>query len=155
LYFGKEYLKQCRYPNAFQLLTIDSSRFFLKTSLKRIPEQIQKFVTGHISQIELFEFGGPGGQIANRWTDLPNFNPDLIYTDGSDPKQITTKINRYKSESFSLLISADILHRGYLLCSGTQIIVHGRGANAEFLSLNLKRNWHYFRTISTIDIFSN
>ena len=44
LHFGKEYLKQCRHPNAFQLLTIDASRFFLKTSLKRIPEQIQKFV---------------------------------------------------------------------------------------------------------------
>jgi hypothetical protein len=145
LQFGQEYLRKCTHPNPFQLLTIDGSSYFLETSLKRIPEEIQKFVTGHNSQVELFEFGGSGGQIANRWTDLPNFSPDLIYIDGPDPEQITTKINGYKSENFSLPMSADILQREYFFWNGTQIIMDGRGANAEFLRLNLKRDWHYFK----------
>jgi hypothetical protein len=91
LQFGQDYLKKCTHPNAFELLTIDASPYFLKTSIERIPEEIQKFVIPHSSKVELFEFGGAGGQIANRWIDLPNFSPDLIYIDGPDPEQITTE----------------------------------------------------------------
>jgi hypothetical protein len=145
LQFGQDYLRECRHPNAFQLLTIDASPYFLKTSLERIPEEVQKFITPHSSQIELFEFGGPGGQIVNRWEDLPNFTPDLIYIDGPDPEQITTKINGYKSENFSLPMSADVLQREFFLWHGTQLIMDGRGANAEFLRINFKRDWHYFK----------
>jgi hypothetical protein len=145
LQFGQEYLKKCIHPNAFQLLTVDASPYFLETSIKRIPEEVQKFVTAHSSEVELFEFGGAGGQIANRWTDLPNFSPDLIYIDGPDPEQIPTKIKGYKYNNFSLPMSADVLQREFFLWNGTQIIMDGRGANAEFLRRNLKRDWHYFK----------
>jgi hypothetical protein len=145
LQFGQEYLKKCTHPNAFQLLTVDASPYFLETSIKRIPEEIQKFVTPHSSEVELFEFGGAGGQIANRWTDLPNFSPDLIYIDGPDPEQIPTEIKGYKYNNFSLPMSADVLQREFFLWNGTQIIMDGRGANAEFLRRNLKRDWHYLK----------
>ena len=145
LQFGQDYLKKCTHPNAFELLTIDASPYFLKTSIQRIPEEIQKFVIAHSSQVELFEFGGAGGQIANRWIDLPNFSPDLIYIDGPDPEQIPTKIKGYEYNNFSLPMSADILQREFFLWNGTQIIMDGRGANAEFLRKNLKRDWHYFK----------
>ena len=145
LQFGQDYLKKCTHPNAFELLTIDASPYFLKTSIERIPEEIQKFVIPHSSKVELFEFGGAGGQIANRWIDLPNFSPDLIYIDGPDPEQIPTEIKGYKYNHFSLPMSADILQREFFLWNGTQIIMDGRGANAEFLQKNLKRNWHYFK----------
>jgi hypothetical protein len=145
LQFGQEYLKKCTHPNAFQLLTVDASPYFLETSIKRIPEEIQKFVTAQSSEVELFEFGGAGGQIANRWTDLPNFSPDLIYIDGPDPEQIPTEIKGYKYNNFSLPMSADVLQREFFLWNGTQIIMDGRGANAEFLRTNLKRDWHYLK----------
>jgi hypothetical protein len=145
LQFGQEYLKKCTHPNAFQLLTLDASPYFLETSIKRIPEEIQKFVTSHSSEVELFEFGGAGGQIANRWTDLPNFSPDLIYIDGPDPEQIPTEIKGYKYNNFSLPMAADVLQREFFLWNGTQIIMDGRGANAEFLRRNLKRDWHYLK----------
>jgi len=145
LQFGQEYLKKCIHPNAFQLLTVDASPYFLETSIKRIPEEVQKFVTAHSSEVELFEFGGAGGQIANRWTDLPNFSPDLIYIDGPDPEQIPTEIKGYKYNNFSLPMSADVLQREFFLWNGTQIIMDGRGANAEFLRRNLKRDWHYLK----------
>lgn len=145
LQFGQEYLKKCTHPNAFQLLTVDASPYFLETSIKRIPEEIQKFVIAHSSEVELFEFGGAGGQIANRWTDLPNFSPDLIYIDGPDPEQIPTEIKGYKYNNFSLPMSADVLQREFFLWNGTQIIMDGRGANAEFLRRNLKRDWHYLK----------
>jgi hypothetical protein len=145
LQFGQDYLKKCTHPNPFELLTIDASEFFLQKSLNRIPQELQKFVKGHNSDVELFEFNGAGGQIANRWTDLPNFTPDLIYIDGPDPEQIPTKINGYRSKDFSLPMSADILQREFFLWNGTQIIMDGRGANAEFLLKNLKRDWHYLK----------
>jgi hypothetical protein len=145
LHFGQEYLKKCTHPNSFQLLTVDASPYFLETSIKRIPEEIQKFVTAHSSQVELFEFGGAGGQIVNRWIDLPNFSPDLIYIDGPDPEQIPTEIKGYKYNNFSLPMSADLLQREFFLWNGTQIIMDGRGANAEFLRRNLKRDWNYFK----------
>jgi hypothetical protein len=145
LQFGQEYLKKCTHPNAFQLLTVDASPYFLETSIKRIPEEIQKFVIAHSSEVELFEFGGAGGQIANRWTDLPNFSPDLIYIDGPDPEQIPTEIKGYKYNNFSLPMSADVLQREFFLWNGIQIIMDGRGANAEFLRRNLKRDWHYLK----------
>jgi hypothetical protein len=145
LHFGQEYLKKCTHPNAFQLLTVDASPYFLETSIKRIPEEIQKFVIAHNSEVELFEFGGAGSQIANRWTDLPNFSPDLIYIDGPDPEQIPTEIKGYKYNNFSLPMSADVLQREFFLWNGTQIIMDGRGANAEFLRRNLKRDWHYLK----------
>jgi hypothetical protein len=143
LEFGEEYLDKCVHPNAFQLLTVDGSEYFLNKSINRIPEKIQRFVKGHFSEVELFEFNGAGSQIANRWTNLPNFTPDLIYIDGPDPEQIKTKISGYQSQNFSLPMSADILQREFFLWNGTQIIMDGRGANAEFLRLNLKRDWHY------------
>jgi hypothetical protein len=145
LEFGKEYLDKCIHPNAFQLLTVDGSEYFLNKSIKRIPEKIQRFVKGHYSEVELFEFNGAGGQIVNRWTDLPNFTPDLIYIDGPDPEQIHTKIKGYESKDFSLPMSADILQREFFLWNGTQIIMDGRGANAEFLRLHLKREWQYMK----------
>jgi hypothetical protein len=36
LQFGQEYLKKCTHPNAFQLLTVDASPYFLETSIKRM-----------------------------------------------------------------------------------------------------------------------
>jgi hypothetical protein len=145
LEFGKEYLDKCIHPNAFQLLTVDGSEYFLNKSIKRIPEKIQRLVKGHFSEVELFEFNGAGGQIVNRWNDLPNFTPDLIYIDGPDPEQIHTKIKGYESKDFSLPMSADILQREFFLWNGTQIIMDGRGANAEFLRLHLKREWQYMK----------
>ena len=56
LQFGQQYLKKCTHPNPFQLLTIDGSSYFLETSIKRIPKEIQKFVIGHNSQVELFVY---------------------------------------------------------------------------------------------------
>jgi hypothetical protein len=145
LQFGQDYLKKCTHPNPFELMTIDASQYFLEKSVNRIPKELQKFVQAHKSDVELFEFNGAGGQIVNRWTDLPNFSPDLIYIDGPDPEQIPTKINGYRSEDFSLPMSADVLSREFFLWNGTQIIMDGRGANAEFLRKNLKRDWHYLK----------
>jgi hypothetical protein len=69
----------------------------------------------------------------------------LIYIDGPDPEQIPTEIKGYKYNNFSLPMSADILQREFFLWNGTEIIMDGRGANAEFLRKNLKRDWHYFK----------
>jgi hypothetical protein len=41
-------------------------------------------------------------------------------------------------------MSADILQREYFFWNGTQIIMDGRGANAEFLQKNLKRELALF-----------
>jgi hypothetical protein len=141
--FGKSYLEKCVHPNPFKILTVDASRYFLEKTLNRIPPNLKKFVMPHYSEVELFEFGGPGGQIANRWKDLPNFTPDLIYIDGPDTEQFEATLNGYVPGTLSLPMSADILSREFFYWSGTNIILDGRGANAEFLRLNLRRNWQY------------
>jgi hypothetical protein len=143
LAFGDRYLNDCVHPNPFKILTVDASDKFLELSIERIPEELRYLIYPHVSEVELFEFGGPGGQIANRFTDLPNFTPDLIYIDGPDPEQVKNSLYGMKLNSFSLPMSADILSREFFLWSETLMILDGRGANAEFLRRNLKRRWQY------------
>jgi hypothetical protein len=141
--FGSKYLETCVHPNPFKILTVDASSHFLEYSVKRIPMELRYLLVPHVSETELFEFGGPGGQIANRWINLPNFTPDLIYIDGPDPEQFINTLHGLKHDSFSLPMSADILSREFYFWSETLLILDGRGANAEFLRRNLKRNWQY------------
>jgi hypothetical protein len=140
--FGNDYLEECVHPNPFRLLTIDFSEEFQALALKRIPKELQYLIVPHVSDAELFELGS-GGPLVTRWKNLPNFTPDLIYIDGPDPEQIKGNLYGYKSQPLSVAMSADILAREFFLWSGTQIILDGRGANAELLRIYLKRNWHY------------
>jgi hypothetical protein len=134
---------KCNHPNPFKLLTIDASQYFLNISLNRIPDEILTIVEGVASEVEFIEFGGAGGQISNRWVDFPDFIPDLIYIDGPDPEQIKGSIQGFKHGSFGLPMSCDVLSREFFYWTGTTIVLDGRGANAEFLKRNLKRNWSY------------
>jgi hypothetical protein len=124
---------------------VDASSQFLDFSLQRIPIELRYLIYPHKSEVEFFEFGGAGGQIVNRWTNLPNFTPDIIYIDGPDPEQIKNSLFGLQANSFSLPMSADILAREFFLWSETLIVLDGRGANAEFLRHNLKRKWQYLK----------
>jgi hypothetical protein len=145
LAFGDKYLEYCVHPNPFTILTVDASSQFLDFSLQRIPIELRYLIYPHKSEVEFFEFGGAGGQIVNRWTNLPNFTPDIIYIDGPDPEQIKNSLFGLQANSFSLPMSADILAREFFLWSETLIVLDGRGANAEFLRHNLKRKWQYLK----------
>lgn len=141
--YSENFNQKCRHPNPFQMLTIDASKFFLDISLRRIPLEASQLVRGVSSEVEIIEFGGPGGQLANRWLNFPEFTPDLIYVDGPDPEQFNGGITGFQPGTFGLPMSCDLISREFFFWSGTKIIFDGRGANAEFLRKNFRRNWTY------------
>ncbi len=137
-----------RHPNLYQLMTVDCEGRFLKLAIERIPKDL----TVKILQVETKAYMSVvNSQICTLYQDLPAFTADFIYLDGPDcgPDQVLGDVDGYSisygnaSKAYGLPMSADLIRLEPHLWPGTSIVTDGRGANAEFLKNNFRRNWKY------------
>lgn len=131
-------IKKLRFSNPFELHVVDSQKKFIKISKNRIKNY----------NIKLKFYTSPSvacnwnGIICNEYKILPNINPDFIYLDGPDHKDIKGSVNNIcPSNNDFMPLNCDLLKIEYYLTPGTIILIDGRSANANFLKLNFKRNW--------------
>lgn len=136
-------IKNLRRANPFELHVVDCKKKYINISKERIKkfkeEKLKiKFIYSKCC-VTLYN-----NQIANEYLKLPLINPDFIYLDGPDQKDITGNINgiNLKHNDF-MPMNSDILKMEPFLLPGTIIVTDGRGANSQFLLNNFKRNWVY------------
>ena len=70
-------------------------------------------------------------------------NPDFIYLDGPDQFKIKDVNNISTRHRDMMPMVCDILKFENFYKPGTILLCDGRGANAQFLKNNFKRNWQY------------
>jgi hypothetical protein len=135
-----------RHPNPFQILSIDSSDYYQKVALDRIPADLKKFIKPIRSDSRVTTFAG---QICHIFDYIPEFTADFVYLDGPDSDQVLGEFNGFHFNwgsdgyAYGLPMSADLLHLEPFFWPGCVIVVDGRGANARFLKNNFRRNWSY------------
>lgn len=89
------------------------------------------------------------GQACHVFDFTPPFTADFVYLDGPDCNQVKGNIHGFSvnfgsvDHPYGLPMSADILIWEPYLWTGTTLVTDGRGANAQFLRRNLKRDWAY------------
>jgi hypothetical protein len=144
----QQYVKEnIRHPNPFSLMTVDCSREFQTLALERVSEALSEVtILPVISEARMSILGS---QICHLYDLIPPFTADFIYLDGPDCDQVTGDVHgfsvRFGSEnrSYGLPMAADLLLQEPFLWPGTLLVIDGRGANANFLKNNFKRNWLY------------
>jgi len=132
--------------SAFVLKSVDASEYFASVALKRLNEEQREIVDMVVTtpRMSLFE-----GRICHVFDLFPNFTADLIYLDGPDCDQVIGEIAGISVNmggslgGYNLPMAADILRIEFFLEPGCQIVVDGRGANAEFLRASFRREWEY------------
>lgn len=130
----------------FCLSSVDSSSRFADLALSRLSRSQREIVSMNIEtpRMCLWE-----GRICHTFDNFPNFAADLIYLDGPDCNQVIGDVAGISVNTvdavggYNLPMSADLLRLEYFLQPGCQIVIDGRGANAEFLRTNFKREWNY------------
>ncbi len=130
-----------RIEEPFTIHSLEESSSYMQITQTRLGA-LEKYVKLAHSKVFLTEFRG---NYVTFYEEVPNILPDLIYLDG--PSQYAAKniINGFSINTpFRMPMSADILRLEFFLEPGTLIIVDGRGANANLLKRELKRNWKYF-----------
>jgi hypothetical protein len=136
-----------RHPSLFSLMTIDSSKKYQTIALKRlgrIPEKIK--VLPVISKSKMCIVND---QICHTFSNLPPFTADFVYLDGPDCDQVAGTLNGFSvrfgdsRKVYGLPMSGDLILLEPYFWTGTVIVTDGRGANANFLRNNFKRNWSY------------
>jgi hypothetical protein len=144
--FGLTYAKRVHAPKRFGIESIDASRRYSKLASKRMPENLKSLVYFRTSRVKVIKRNAvPVLEFAAK----PLITPDLIYLDGPDPDQARNFFRksfrgaRTRNPKSQVPISSDILELEFYLQPGTIIVIDGRGANSEYLKLNLKRKWHY------------
>ncbi len=144
----KNKIKNLRRNNPHEIFVLENEKKFLDISKKRLIKYKKKiknynFAKIHwkFSDVEMINFNN---RIATQYKILPLCNPDFIYLDGPDQFNIKNSINKFNIAHKDLMpMSSDILKIEFFLVPGTIILIDGRGANANFLKLNFKRNWLY------------
>jgi len=136
-----------RHPNPFSLMTVDCSSDFQNLALERVSKDLAKVtILPLISEARMSILSG---QACHLFDVIPPFTADFIYLDGPDCDQVSVDVHgfsvRYGSEdhSYGLPMAADLLLLEPFLWPGTLLVIDGRGANANFLKCNFKRNWLY------------
>ncbi len=131
-------IKKLRFSNPFELHVVDSQKKFIKISKNRIKNNIIRVKFYNSKNVACIW----NGIICNEYKKLPNINPDFIYLDGPDHKDIKGSINNISpSQNDFMPLNCDLLKIEYYLTPGTIILIDGRSANANFLKMNFKRNW--------------
>jgi hypothetical protein len=146
LKFGTRYLANVRHPNPFRLLTVDASEDFQNLALNRIPPHIRDLIDPIVTPARLSTHNG---QICSFFVNVPAFTADFVYLDGPDCDQVEGNIDGFSpnfgsdSHRYGLPMSADVLRLENYFWPGTLLVTDGRGANAQFIKNNLRRNWLY------------
>ncbi len=140
IYFNS--VKNFRVNNPFFSISLENSKKYLKITQSKLKKlNLQSYNKLFFSECKMTNFGG---NIATEYSNLPNFNPDLIYLDGPDQTEIKGNVNgiNIRYNDFTPM-NCDILKIEFFLTSGTIIVSDGRARNVEFLRRNFKRNWKY------------
>ena len=139
-------IEKIRKKNKFELFVIENEKKYLDITIKRnksfyknlnIKPKINYLFSD--CNVEIFN-----GNITHSFKRLPRCIPDLIYLDGPGQFNLKGSVNNinFAHDDF-VPLSSDILKIEFLLNVGTIIIIDGRYHNANYLKLNLKRNWIY------------
>lgn len=133
--------KNLRRNNPFELHSIDNEQPYMDIAQARIPNQLQKHVFFHHTEVDMVLWNG---RVATEYRTLPIVSPDFIYLDAPDQFQIHGDINGINIGHKDMMpMSCDILKIEHFLTPGTLIVIDGRAANARFLKTNLQRHWRY------------
>lgn len=144
----KEYDKLTEKPHIrvndmFKIYSIDTNNFWIeqfKENIKKFPE-IKDIIQVNYSDIHINTFNG---RICHFYDNLPTINPQMIYIDGPDTKDVKGNVNGFTFNNPDItVISGDPLLIEPILIPGTIIIFDGRKNNSYFLKNNLQRNWKY------------
>lgn len=144
----KEYDKLTEKPHIrvndmFKIFSIDANDLWIKqfkANIENFPE-IKNIIQIDYSDIHINTFNG---RICHFYDNLPSINPQMIYIDGPDSKNVKGNINGFTFNNPDITVmSGDILLIEPILIPGTIIIFDGRKNNSYFLKNNLQRNWKY------------
>lgn len=141
-------ISKIRRGNPFELFIIENNKKYLNITKKRINSFFKKNKIKNIckihyvhSNVRMTEYKK---RIATEYKKLPICNPDFIYLDGPDQKNVIKGKSAFTTNHIDLMpMSSDILKIEYFLIPGTIILVDGRKANVNFLKDHLRRNWVY------------
>jgi hypothetical protein len=141
----KNKIIKLRRNNPFELFIVENSKKYLNNTKKLIKNFSKKLklhkINYQFSNVKMTTFNDC---ISTSYEKLPLCNPDFIYLDGPDQFNIKRKVNNISTAHKDMMPMAnDILKIEHFLTPGTIIIVDGRGANAQFLKNNFRRNWLY------------
>ena len=140
--------KNLRRGNPFELFILENNKKYLNITKKRINNFFIKNniknickINYIISDVKMVEFGG---RYVTEYKKIPICNPDFIYLDGPDQKNIKSDLVNFTTNHIDLMpMVSDILKFEYFLIPGTIIISDGRAANVKFLRDFFRRNWIY------------
>ncbi len=122
-----------------KLWTVDPEQYWLENTSKKVPEELQEFVTFHYSTVSVRELSG---QLCFRFDSLPNIVPNFVYLDGPSSASVQGEIDGLGfGEGGQWLradLSADILLYESSAPNDFYILVDGRAKNVNFLKRNLK-----------------
>ena len=144
----KEYDKLTEKPHIrvndmFKIFSIDTNNLWIKNfeeKIKKFPE-IKDIIEVVYSDIHINTFNG---RICHFYDNLPSINPQMIYIDGPDTKDVKGNINGFTFNNPDITVmSGDPLLIEPILIPGTIIIFDGRKNNSYFLKNNFQRNWKY------------
>lgn len=144
----KEYDKLTEKPHIrvndmFKIFSIDTNELWIKRFKENIKEfsEIKDIIKVNYSDIHINTFNG---RICHFYDNLPSINPQMIYIDGPDSKDIKGNINGFTFNNPDITVmSGDILLIEPILIPGTIVIFDGRKNNSYFLKNNFQRNWKY------------
>ena len=146
----KEYDKLTEKPHIrvndmFKICSIDTNNLWIerfKENIKNFPE-IKDIIEVVYSDIHINTFNG---RMCHFYDNLPTINPQMIYIDGPDTKDVKGNVNGFTFNNPDItVISGDPLLIEPILIPGTIIIFDGRKNNSYFLKNNLQRNWKYIK----------
>lgn len=143
----KKYLHEIsdlRRTNPFEIHVVDCNQRYKSISQKRITNFFEdpSFVKFNYSKCNIATFNN---QICNEYSKMPLVNPDFIYLDGPDQKDIQGSFDGIDLRHNDFMpMNSDLLKIEPFLIPGTIIVTDGRGANAQFLKNNFKRKWEYY-----------
>ena len=143
---SEELVRDVRHPNPFQLLSIDTSQFFIGIAKERLPQDLKSFAHFHFSDCQMALVRD---QIAHIYSDIPPWTADLVYLDGPDCDHVMGNVNGFTvnfgdlDKPYGLPMSGDLIRLEPYFWPGSHIITDGRGANANFLKNNFVRNWSH------------
>ncbi len=121
----------------FQIIEVH--RKYLDLAIKRFDKSRNKFKL--ISDICSVQKDNVRDDGSHKYLASYKFNPDLIYLDGPDPKDIED--SQFIVTEQRVPISSDLLSIESWLLPATIIVVDGRSANVRYLKRNLQRNWEW------------
>ncbi|MBT5398951.1 hypothetical protein HOL24_00255 [bacterium] len=139
--FGKYVEKNLRKNNAFELHSVETSKFWAESVLKTIPKNLSKFCNMNIVDCKMDTFNS---RVCTTFENFPNICPDFIYLDGPDQYSPSGDVNGISTNHPDRMpMVSDINRIEPFLLPGTVILVDGRTANARFIKNNLQNQWNY------------